>query len=91
MGTPNARLGSRAQYLAALDTFLVDLAGDSQMGVILGFEDRHGERLNRLLRDRAALDGPSEGSAIRDRRVVDALEDVAGAIGRLREAIKGPR
>ena len=36
----------RKDYLAKLDAFLLNLAGDSQMGLVLGFEDRHGEHLN---------------------------------------------
>lgn len=87
MNSPRKRL-TRKAYLDLLDAFLMNLAGDSQMGVILGFEEKHGGILNRLLRDREALDGPERDPG-RERRISDAIVDLDGSLARLREVIRG--
>ena len=75
----------RRQYLEKLDAFLLQLAGDSQMGLVLGFEDRHGEHLNWLLRHRKDLDDAARKVPV---GVVDALEAVEKGVSDMRAALR---
>ena len=75
----------RKDYLAKLDAFLLNLAGDSQMGLVLGFEERHGEHLNWLLRHRKDLDDASRKVPV---GVVDALEAVEKGVSDMRAALR---
>jgi hypothetical protein len=73
-------------YKAKLDAFLMQMAGDSQMGVILGFEDRHGEVLNWLLRHRSDLDYDAPRKV--PVGVVDALESIERSVREVRASLK---
>jgi hypothetical protein len=75
----------RKAYLDKLDAFLLNLAGDSQMGVVIGFEERHGEHLNWLLRHRKDLDDAARKVPV---GVVDALESVEKGVSDLRSALR---
>ena len=75
----------RKAYLDKLDAFLLNLAGDSQQGLVLGFEDRHGEHLNWLLRHRKDLDDASRKVPV---GVVDALEAVEKGVSDMRAALR---
>ena len=72
-------------YKEKLDAFLLNLAGDSQMGLVLGFEDRHGEHLNWLLRHRKDLDDASRKVPV---GVVDALEGIERSVREVRSALR---
>jgi hypothetical protein len=78
----------RKAYLDKLDAFLLNLAGDSQQGLVLGFEERHGEHLNWLLRHRKDLDDAARKVPI---GVVDALESVEKGVSDLRSALRNGR
>ena len=78
----------RKDYLAKLDAFLLNLAGDSQMGLVLGFEDRHGEHLNWLLRHRKDLDDASRNANGHERAVIDGLEAAEKGIRDARAACR---
>ena len=75
----------RRQYLEKLDAFLLNLAGDSQMGIVLGLEERHGEHLNWLLRHRKDLDDASRKVPV---GVVDALEGIERSVREVRSALR---
>jgi hypothetical protein len=76
----------RKDYLSKLDAFLLNLAADSQQGLVLGFDDRHGEHLNWLLRHRADLDHDAPRKV--PVGVVDALESVEKGVSDLRSALR---
>ena len=76
----------RRQYLEKLDAFLLNLAGDSQMGIVLGLEERHGEHLNWLLRHRADLDYDAPRKV--PIGVVDALEGIERSVREVRSALR---
>ena len=73
-------------YREKLDAFLLHLAGDSQMGLILGFEDRHGEHLNWLLHHRKDLDTDAPRKV--PVRVVDGLDAAEKALHEVRSALR---
>jgi hypothetical protein len=73
-------------YLAKLDAFLVNLAGDSQMGLILGLDERHGEHLNYLLLHRSDLDYDAPRKV--PVGVVDALESIERSVREVRASLK---
>jgi len=75
----------RKAYLDKLDAFLLNLAGDSQQGLVLGFDDRHGEHLNWLLRHRKDLDDASRKVPV---GVVDALEGIERSVREVRSALR---
>ena len=75
----------RKDYLSKLDAFLLNLAGDSQQGLVLGFDDRHGEHLNWLLRHRKDLDDASRKVPV---GVVDALEGIERSVREVRSALR---
>ena len=79
----------RKDYLSKLDAFLLNLAGDSQQGLVLGFEDRHGEHLNWLLRHRKDLDvnAPRHTNG-HERAVIDGLEAAEKGIRDARAACR---
>jgi hypothetical protein len=75
----------RKDYLAKLDAFLLNLAGDSQQGLVLGFEERHGEHLNWLLRHRKDLDDAARKG---NPRVTDGLDAAEKALHEVRAALR---
>ena len=75
----------RKAYLDKLDAFLLNLAGDSQMGIVLGLEERHGEHLNWLLRHRKDLDDAARKVPV---GVVDALEGIERSVREVRSALR---
>ena len=79
----------RKAYLDKLDALLVHLAVDSQQGLVLGFEERHGEHLNWLLRHRADLDHDAPRKANgHERAVIDGLEAAEKGIRDARAACR---
>ena len=78
----------RRQYLEKLDAFLLQLAGDSQMGIVLGLEERHGEHLNWLPRHRKDLDDAARKANGHERAVIDGLEAAEKGIRDARAACR---
>ena len=76
----------RKAYTDKLDAFLLHLAGDSQMGPVLGFEERHGEHLNWLLHHRKDLD--HDASRKSNPRVTDGLDAAEKALHEVRAALR---
>ena len=76
---------TRKQYLEALDALLDALLDDAASGQVIGLDERHGQAITRLIRNRPSLEHGDPGRQV---RALDAVRDLEVALARVRDRIR---